>query len=120
MNDCEPIPVVFYKEEGSYNEPVKKWLLSLTKEDRKRIGDDLRTIQIGWPLGMPLVRSLGGGLWEVRSHILHGIARIIFMMSKGEIVLLNGLIKKIQKTPIDELDLARKRAKKYKKEEGRK
>ncbi len=69
---------------------------------------------------MPLVRSLGGGLWEVRSHILHGIARIIFMMSKGEIVLLNGLIKKIQKTPIDELDLARKRAKKYKKEEGRK
>lgn len=92
----------------------------MSKEDRKRIGNDLRTVQIGWPLGMPVVRNLGGGLWEVRSHILHGIARIIFIMLKGEIVLLNGFIKKSQKTPQEELDLARKRAKKYKKEEAQK
>jgi len=117
MKDLEPIPVVFYREEGSGNEPVRNWLLSLSKEDRKRVGNDLRTVQIGWPLGMPLVRSLGGGLWEVRSHILHGIARTIFFMSNGEIVLLNGFIKKGQKTPKEELDLARKRARKYKKEE---
>jgi phage-related protein len=110
----EPIPVVFYKEDASGNEPVREWLLSLTKEDRRRIGNDLRTVQIGWPLGMPLVRNLGDGLWEVRSHILHGIARMIFMMSQGEIVLLNGFVKKTQKTPHEELDLARKRAKKYK------
>lgn len=57
----DPIPIVFYKEEGSGNEPVKEWLLSLDKASRKEIGNDLRTIQIGWPLGMPLVRSLGGG-----------------------------------------------------------
>ena len=119
MDNYECIAVVFYREEVSGNEPVKKWLLSLSKEDRKRIGNDLRTVQIGWPLGMPLVRNLGGGLWEVRSHILHGIARIVFMMSQGEIVLLNGFIKKSQKTPTEELDLARKRAKKYKKEEVR-
>lgn len=119
MMEYEPIPVIFYKEEGSGNEPVRKWLLSLNKEDRQKIGNDLRTVQVGWPLGMPLVRSLGGGLWEVRSRILHGIARIIFITSDGEIVLLNGFIKKSQKTPAEELDLARKRAKKYKKEEGK-
>ena len=118
MAQLEPIPVVFYQEDSSGNEPVKKWLLSLTKEDRRRIGNDLRTVQIGWPLGMPLVRSLGGGLWELRSHILHGIARLMFIMSQGEIVLLHGFVKKTQKTPNEELDLARKRARKYKQHEG--
>jgi phage-related protein len=118
MRDLEPIPVVFYREDGSGNEPVKNWLYTLTKDDRRRIGNDLRTVQIGWPLGMPLVRNLGGGLWEIRSHILHGIARMIFMISQGEIVLLNGFVKKTQKTPDGEIDLARKRAKKYKREEG--
>lgn len=114
MLEKQPIPVVFYKEDRSDNEPVKEWLSSLSKEDKKRIGNDLRTIQIGWPLGMPLVRNLGKGLWEIRSHLLHGIARIIFILCEGEIVLLDGFIKKPQKTPGKELDLARKRAKKYK------
>ena len=113
MRDLHPIPIVFYKEEGSGNEPVREWLLTLNKEARREIGNDLRTIQIGWPLGMPLVRSLGKGLWESRSHILNGIARVIFKMSDGEIVLLHGLIKKSQKTPEQDLELARKRAKKY-------
>ena len=118
MVHLEPIPVVFYKESGSGNEPVKKWLLTLTKEERRHIGNDLRTVQIGWPLGMPLVRSLGSGLWELRSNVPHGIARVIFMMYKGEIILLNGFIKKSQKAPKEELDLARKRANKYKQGEG--
>lgn len=87
------------------------------KEDRKKIGKDLRTVQFGWPLGMPLVRSLGGGLWEVRSRILHGIARIIFILINRDIVLLNGFVKKTQKTPQEELRLAKTRAKKYKQEE---
>ena len=118
MLQPEPIPVVFYKEDGSGNEPVKKWLSSLTKEDRRLIGNDLRTIQIGWPLGMPLVRNLGEGLWEARTSVLHGIARVIFIVLQGEIVLLHGFIKKTQKIPNEELDLARKRAKKYKQSEG--
>ncbi len=113
MRDLHPIPIVFYKEEGSGNEPVREWLRTLTKEARKEIGNDLRTIQIGWPLGMPLVRSLGKGLWESRSHIPHGIARIIFKMADGEMVLLHGFIKKSQKMPEQDLELARKRAKKY-------
>jgi phage-related protein len=118
MLQPEPIPVVFYKEDGSGNEPVKKWLFSLTKEDRREIGKNLRTIQIGWPLGMPLVRNLGEGLWEMRSNILNDIARMIFITCQGEIVLLHGFIKKTQKIPNEELDLARKRAKKYKHSEG--
>lgn len=118
MLRTEPLPVVFYKEEGSGNDPVRKWLLSLTKEDRRRIGQDIKTIEIGWPLGMPLVRNLGEGLWEIRSHILHGIARIIFIVWNEEIVLLNGFVKKSQRAPKEELDLARKRAKKYKQNEG--
>ena len=118
MQQPEAIPVIFYKEDGSGNEPVKKWISSLTKEDKREIGNDLRTVQIGWPLGMPLVRSLGGGLWEVRSKIRDGIARVIFILEQGEIVLLHGFVKKTQKIPREELDLARKRAKKYKHSEG--
>lgn len=64
--------------EESGNEPVWKWLKSLPKEVRQTIGDDIKTVQYGWPLGMPLVRSLGKGLLEVRSTIPDGIARILF------------------------------------------
>ena len=74
MTQYKEIPAVFYKEEGSENEPVREWLTSLDKNCRKIIGTDLRTVQIGWPLGMPLVRSLGDGLWEMRSHFPNGIA----------------------------------------------
>lgn len=108
-----PIPVVFFKEEGSGNEPVKEWLQSLNREERRIIGKDLRTVQIGWPLGMPLVKNMGRGLWEARMTIPNGIARIFFIMSEGEMVLLHGLIKKTHKTPPQDLELARKRAKKY-------
>jgi phage-related protein len=108
-----PIPVVFFKEDGSRNEPVKEWLQALNKEERRIIGKDLRTVQIGWPLGMPLVRNMGRGLWEVRSNMPDGIARIFFIMSEGEMVLLHAIIKKTSKTPTQDLELARKRAKKY-------
>ncbi|MBI5345558.1 MAG: type II toxin-antitoxin system RelE/ParE family toxin [Chlamydiae bacterium] len=108
-----PIPVVFYREEPSGNEPVREWICGLDKETRKEIGRDIRAVQLRWPLGMPLVRNLGGGLWEIRSHIHNGIARVIFKMIKGEIVLLHGLVKKTSKTPLDDLKLAKNRAKKY-------
>ena len=113
MIPYQAIPVVFYREVGSENEPVKEWLSSLDKECRRIIGADLRTVQLGWPLGMPLVRSLGDGLWEIRSHLPNGIARVIFKMIHGELVLLHGFFKKTQKTPQDDLALAKKRAKKY-------
>ncbi|MBS0605757.1 MAG: type II toxin-antitoxin system RelE/ParE family toxin [Verrucomicrobia bacterium] len=119
MTQHNLIPAVFYKEDSSGNEPVREWLYSLDKNCRKIIGKDMRTVQLGWPLGMPLVRSLGEGLWEIRIRLPNNIARIIFQMIKGEMVLLHGFIKKTQKTPLEDLQLAKNRAKKYKAIEGK-
>lgn len=88
------------------NEPVREWLRSLHRVDRKSIGDDVLKVQYCWPVGMPLVRSLGGGLWEVRSGLSDGIGRIIFIVSDGKMVLLHGFVKKAQRTPKHELDVA--------------
>jgi phage-related protein len=91
------------------NEPVREWLKSLSLEDRKIIGEDIKTVQFGWPLGMPVVRKLGPGLWEVRSRLSNGIARVIFMAEESTMVLLHGFIKKSQKAPTEDLNLARNR-----------
>jgi phage-related protein len=94
----------------SGRKPVREWLVELTPEDRRIVGYDMQTVEFGWPIGMPLCRSLGDGLWEVRSHLTGGvIARIIFCMIEGDMVLLNSFIKKTQKTPPQEIELARKR-----------
>lgn len=86
----------------------------LLKADKKVIGEDIKTVQFGWPLGMPLVDSLGHGLWEVRSKLSGGrIARVIFFMDHNMMILVNGFIKKTKKTPNPELNLARKRKKRY-------
>lgn len=119
MPEYHPIPIVFYKEGGSQKEPVKEWLYSLDKSCRKIVGKDMRTVQLGWPLGMPLVRSLGEGLWEIRFRFPTCIARIIFKMIQGEMVLLHGFIKKTPKTPQEDLQLAKHRAKKYERELNR-
>jgi phage-related protein len=71
------LTVVFYKTDGG-NEPVREWLKSLMREDRKAIGEDIKTAQFGWPLGMPLIRKLETGVWEIRSRTSQGIARVLF------------------------------------------
>jgi phage-related protein len=110
-NMLSAIPVVFWRN-ALGREPVHEWLCDLSKEERRVIGFDLRTLQVGWPIGMPLCRSLGNGLWELRSTLpSNRISRIIFCFHQGELVLLNGFIKKTQKTPMDELELAKKRMK---------
>lgn len=81
----------------------------LSREDRKSIGEDIKTAQYGWPLGMPLIRKLERGLWEVRSNISTGIARVFFTVQEGLMILLHGFVKKSQKTPPNELDTARRR-----------
>lgn len=101
---------VFFYKEISGREPVREWLRSLDKEAKKTMGEDIKTVQFGWPLGMPLVKSLGGGLWEVRSNLENTIARVIFVVAKGQMILLHGFIKKTRATPKAELDLAKKRA----------
>ncbi len=103
------LEVVFYREAFGA-EPVRDWLRGLDRASKKTIGEDIKTVQFGWPLGMPLVRSLGGGLWEVRSNLVNTTARILFMVVKGKMILLHGFIKKTRATPKAELELARKRA----------
>jgi len=100
--------VVFYRTERG-REPVRDWLRALTKTERRIIGTDIKTAQFSWPLGMPLVRKLEPGLWEIRSNIDQRIARTLFTIAEDRIVLLHGFAKKSQKTPKSDLALARKR-----------
>jgi phage-related protein len=116
MNAARPaeMPVVFYRTSGGA-EPVLDWLRSLPAEDRRAIGTDLATVQFGWPIGMPLCRPLGDRLWEVRSTLSsRRIARVLFFAEDGRIGVVHGFIKKTQKTPAADLDLARRRMKEMK------
>jgi phage-related protein len=91
---------------------VREWLKSLDAEDRRIIGEDIKDVEFSWPIGMPLVRSLGRELWEVRSSLPRGrIARVLFCVGQDCMVLLHGFMKKTQKTPVQEIDLAISRKK---------
>jgi len=105
------IPVVFYRTSAGA-EPVVEWLRSLPPDDRRAVGADLATVQFGWPIGMPLCRPLSQGLWEVRSTLpSRRIARLLFFVHENRIGVVHGFIKKTQKTPTEDLDLARHRMK---------
>ncbi len=107
------LKVAFYRSETG-NEPVREWLKGLPREDKRKIGEDIKTTQIGWPLGMPLVRKIDKDLWEVRTRLANGIARIFFTVDFEYMVLLHGFIKKSQKTPQNELKTALTRLGNYK------
>ncbi len=93
------------------NEPVRDWLLSLDERSRRIVGRDIATVEYGWPLGMPVCRQLGGGLLEVRSSIAEKrVARVIFVVHAGQMVLLHGFVKKTRKTPKPDLAIAKRRA----------
>ena len=92
-------------------EPVREWLKDLPAVDRKTIGEDIKTVQFGWPLGMPLVDHLDGEIWEVRIRLNNRIARVLFALHGQTMVLLHGFIKKRQRTPGTDLDLAKTRLK---------
>jgi phage-related protein len=102
------LEVVFYKTSLG-NEPVREWLLKLGKPDKTFIGQDIKTAQYGWPLGMPLIRKLEKDIWEVRTDIKDGIARTFFTVIESRMVLLHGFIKKSQETPEREIAIVRKR-----------
>ncbi len=109
MQPPTAMPVIFYRTAGG-GEPVRDWLRGLPIEDRHRIGRDLAFVQYGWRVGMPLCRSLGGGLWEVRSNLpSRRIARLLFFVHQGRIGIVNGFVKKTQRTPPEDLALARQR-----------
>jgi phage-related protein len=95
MSNGLRLRVNFYKTESG-NEPVREWLRSLPRTEKKIIGEDIKTVQYGWPLGMPLVRKIDTGLWEVRSELGNRIARVLFTVQGNVMLLLHGFIKKSQ------------------------
>jgi phage-related protein len=107
----EPTLDVRFFKTAAGNEPVREWLKALNPVDRRIIGEDIKTVQFGWPLGMPLVRSLGGGIWEIRIKLENRIARVLFVLEGANLVLLHAFVKKSQATPKPDLDLARERQK---------
>src|SRR5580698_3525970 len=109
MNDgLKRLPARFYRSDSG-REPVREWLKRLDAEDRRIISEDNKDVEFAWPIGMPLVRSLGRDLWEVRSSLPHGrIARVISCVEPDCLVLLHGFMKK---TPKQDIDLALMRKK---------
>ena len=91
---------------------VRDWLSELPTDDKRVIGRDISTVQFGWPVGLPVCRPLGGGLWEVRSSLpSKREARVLFGFHDGELIALHAFIKKTRKTPQADLKLAAKRLK---------
>ena len=109
VDDLKRLPAYFYRTDSG-REPVRDWLKSLPAEDRKVLGEDIKDVEFSWPIGMPLVRSLGNGVWEVRSSLARGrIARVLFSIAGERMILLHGFVKKTRKTPKQDIDLALKR-----------
>lgn len=106
------LTVRFYCQEGSGVEPVRDWIRSLPDDERKVVGEDIKAVQYGWPLGLPLVDHVDGGVWEVRSKLKSRIARVLFAVEGTLMILLHGFIKKTEKTPRHDIVLAKDRLKK--------
>lgn len=110
-DSLKKITAEFYQNPAG-KEPVREWLKELSDDDRKAIGKDIATVEYSWPIGMPLCRPLKGGLFEVRSSLdKNRISRVLFRNVRTRMVLLHGFIKKTEKTPQRDLDLAATRMK---------
>lgn len=106
-----PLPLRFWRSTAG-REPGREWLNDLPREDQRVIGRDMAKVQFGWPVGLPLCRPLSSGLWEVRSSLpSRREARVLFGFHEGMLIALHAFIKKVQKTPPEELALARERMK---------
>lgn len=114
MSDSEDLPAVFFAT-ASDNEPVRIWLKALPKAARKQIGEHIRVVQKGWPIGMPVCRPLGKGIYEVRTSLPDHWARVFFCVKDGEMILLHAIMKKSNKIPPSDLKLAEKRKKQWEK-----
>lgn len=112
MPTVQRLNAVFYRSRGG-NEPVREWLKGLSKDQRKTIGEDIAYVQFKWPIGKPRVDHVRGVVWEVRSSLGNRIARTLFAVEGGQMVLLHGFIKKTQQTPDSDIELALKRFKEW-------
>lgn len=110
VTDAEKrVPLVFFRSDTG-SEPVLDWLRELPRVDRRIVGAGLKDLEFGWPIGMPLCRALGGGLFELRVSLRsRRIARVMVCVHEGELVALHVFIKKTQKTPAGDMTLARSR-----------
>jgi phage-related protein len=106
------LDAVFFRSESG-SEPVREWLKSLPKGERKSIGEDIAYVQFKWPTGKPRVDHLRGVVWEVRTSLTNRIARILFAVEGRQMVLLHGFIKKTQQTPNEDIKLSEKRFKEW-------
>ena len=104
------LPARFYRSDSG-NEPVRDWLLSLTKADRTKVGEDIKEVEFGWPVGMPTCRPMGSGLFEIRISLKNRTARILFCIHSEFMILLHGFVKKTEQTPQSDLEIARDRMK---------
>ena len=104
---------VLFFSQGSGKEPVKAWLKKLSHQDQIQIGQDIDEVRNLWPVGMPLVRKLNPKLWEIRSRLRDGIARVFFTIEQQDMILIHGLVKKTQKTPKADLELSQQRIKQW-------
>lgn len=112
-SSSKAIEVVFYRTESGA-EPVRDWLKKCSKTDRMIVGGDLKTAEFGWPIGMPLARKLGNGIWEIRSSLSRGrIARVLFVVKGQRMILLHGFVKKGKKTRKQDLLLAQRRKRQF-------
>jgi len=108
------IPAIFYRTEAG-SEPVRSWLKAMDPNDRRLVGEDIKTVEFGWPIGMPTCRPLGGSLHELRTSLPgNRIVRVFFYIDRKErMVLLHGIVKKSQTTPTPDLELARQIMRKH-------
>ena len=109
IDRSKKLPARFFVSSSGRN-PVGEWILELPSEDRRSVGKDIQKVEFGWPIGRPHCAPLGRGLWEVRSELGDNrIARVIFCMGDGHMILLHGFLKKTQKTPQQDIELALRR-----------
>jgi phage-related protein len=105
------LTVRFFRE-STGAEPVRDWLKGLQSEEMREIGADIKTVQFGWPIGMPVVDHIDGEIWEVRTRLATRLARVLFTLDREVMVLLHGFIKKERRTSKADLALAKQRLKK--------
>ena len=112
MANLPRLTAVFHASSNG-NEPVRDWLKGLPKQDRRVIGEDIAYVQYKWPIGKPRVDHLRAVVWEVRTALGNRIARTLFAVDGGTMVLLHGFIKKTQQTDNSDIKLAERRFKEY-------
>ena len=112
MPGAPRLNAVFYAT-SSGNEPAREWLKGMAKDDRRSIGEDIAYVQYKWPIGKPRVDHLRGAIWEARTSLGNRIARTLFAVDDGTMILLHGIIKKTQQAPMSEIALAEKTFKEY-------